>query len=121
MAAPRPPTWASSPAFDALDPAGPRSMGGTQVHRTVARTADVRTGCRRDESAGGQVNDVVGRGTLLRYTARLVGQVWPGDTLTATLTVTSIDDGVAELSIRTVNQDGAEVLVGSARVCDHPA
>jgi acyl dehydratase len=60
------------------------------------------------------LEEVVGRGTLLRYGARLVGQVWPGDTLRATVTVTSINDGVAEFAIRTLNQDGAEVLTGSA-------
>jgi acyl dehydratase len=60
------------------------------------------------------VEEVVGRGMLTRYGARLVAQVWPGDTLTATITVTSIDDGIAELALRTVNQDGLEVLAGHA-------
>jgi acyl dehydratase len=63
---------------------------------------------------GRYLEEIVGRGTLLRYGARLVGQVWPGDTLTATLTVTSVEDSVAELSIRTVNQRGEDVLSGSA-------
>jgi acyl dehydratase len=60
------------------------------------------------------VEEVVGRGMLTRYGARLVAQVWPGDTLTTTITVTSIDDGIAELALRTVNQDGFEVLAGHA-------
>jgi acyl dehydratase len=60
------------------------------------------------------VEEVVGRGMLTRYGARLVAQVWPGDTLTTTITVTSIDDGIAELALRTVNQDGLEVLAGHA-------
>ena len=60
------------------------------------------------------VEEVVGRGMLTRYGARLVAQVWPGDTLTTTITVTSIDDGIAELALRTVNQAGLEVLAGHA-------
>ena len=39
---------------------------------------------------GSFLERTVGRGTLTHYTARLVGQVWPGDRLTATLTVTGI-------------------------------
>lgn len=60
------------------------------------------------------LEQTVGRGMLTHYTARLVGQVWPGDRLTATLTVTAVDDGVAQLAVQTVNQDGALVLTGSA-------
>ncbi len=60
------------------------------------------------------LEEVVGRGTLLSYSARLVAQVWPGDTLTATVTVESVTDGVAVLAVRTVNQDGRDVLAGTA-------
>jgi acyl dehydratase len=60
------------------------------------------------------LENVVGRGTLLRYGARLVAQVWPGDTLTSTITVASLDNGIVELGLRTVNQNGLEVLAGSA-------
>ncbi len=60
------------------------------------------------------LEQTVGRGTLTHYSARLVGQVWPGDRLTATLTVTAVVDGIAELAVRTVNQDDAVVLTGSA-------
>ena len=60
------------------------------------------------------LEEVVERGMLTRYGARMVAQVWPGDTLTTTITVTSIDDGIAELALRTVNQDGLEVLAGHA-------
>jgi acyl dehydratase len=63
---------------------------------------------------GSFLERTVGRGTLTHYTARLVGQVWPGDRLTATLSVTGIADGIAALTVRTVNQDGAVVLTGSA-------
>jgi acyl dehydratase len=60
------------------------------------------------------LEEVVERGMLTRYGARMVAQVWPGDTLTTTITVTSVDDGIAELALRTVNQDGLEVLAGHA-------
>jgi acyl dehydratase len=63
---------------------------------------------------GRHLEEVVGRGTLRRYSAQLVAQVWPGDTLTSTITVTSIEDGVAELQLRTENQDGIGVLRGDA-------
>jgi acyl dehydratase len=63
---------------------------------------------------GSFLERTVGRGTLTHYTARLVGQVWPGDRLTATLRVTGIADGIAEITVQTVNQDGAVVLTGSA-------
>jgi acyl dehydratase len=63
---------------------------------------------------GSFLERTVGRGTLTHYTARLVGQVWPGDRLTATLSVTGIAGGIAEITVQTVNQDGAVVLTGSA-------
>jgi acyl dehydratase len=71
---------------------------------------------------GSFLERTVGRGTLTQYTARLVGQVWPGDRLTATLTVTGIVDEIAELDVQTVNQNGAVVLTGSASArMDDPA
>jgi acyl dehydratase len=64
------------------------------------------------------LTDWVGDGQLLRYGARFVKQVWPGDTLTATASVTSIStvDGrpVAELEVTTRNQLGEVVLAGTA-------
>lgn len=60
------------------------------------------------------LEETVGQGTLTRYSARLIGQVWPGDRLTTTLTVTAVDAAIAELAVETVNQDGAVVLTGSA-------
>ena len=60
----------------------------------------------------------VGRESLLRYGVRFKAQVWPGDTLTVTATVEDItrdEHGpVLELSVRTVNQDGVEVVSGTA-------
>jgi acyl dehydratase len=60
------------------------------------------------------LEEVVGQEALTHYTARLVAQVWPGDTLTTTIVVASIDDGLAELIIRTVNQECVDVLTGRA-------
>jgi len=68
---------------------------------------------------GRLLSDVVGDEGLVRYGARMVAQVWPGDVLTATLTVESVEDGLVELAVRTVNQDGALVLAGSATARDH--
>jgi len=65
---------------------------------------------------GKLITDTVGDGTLTDYGVRFVSQVWPGDTLTATAEVTAInaDDNLVELSVATVNQDGATVLTGTA-------
>ena len=49
---------------------------------------------------------------------RFTNQVWPGDTLDATATVEAIrdEDGgkVVDLKLSTTNQDGKEVVTGSA-------
>jgi acyl dehydratase len=70
-------------------------------------------------ATGKVLTDWVGNGRLAKYGVRFVNQVWPGDTLTATATVTAIrvsDDGhcFADFSVRTVNQDGKDVVVGTA-------
>ncbi|MFF0156505.1 MaoC family dehydratase [Streptomyces sp. NPDC005263] len=67
---------------------------------------------------GRVLTDWVGPEALLRYGVRFKAQVWPGDTLTATATVESIEDTptgpVAQFSVRTLNQDGVEVVTGTA-------
>jgi len=60
------------------------------------------------------LTDWVGDGRLLSYGVRFEKQVWPGDTLTATATVESIEDGVASLTVVTVNEGGDRVLSGTA-------
>jgi acyl dehydratase len=60
------------------------------------------------------VTDLVGDGQLTSFGGRFTAQVWPGDTLTARVTVESVTDGLVELSVKTVNQDGAEVFSGRA-------
>ncbi|REJ83245.1 MAG: acyl dehydratase [Acidobacteria bacterium] len=67
---------------------------------------------------GRMVTDYVGDGALKKYGVRFKAQVWPGDTLTASATVEAVreEDGeaVVDLAISTVNQDGVEVISGSA-------
>ena len=64
---------------------------------------------------GRMLTNYVGDGRLTEYGVRFTSQVWPGDTLDATATVTAIQDGLVDLSVSTVNQSGVEVLKGSAR------
>ncbi len=67
---------------------------------------------------GRVLTDWVGPEALLRYGVRFKAQVWPGDTLTATATVESIEETasgpVAHFALRTVNQDDVEVVTGTA-------
>jgi acyl dehydratase len=67
---------------------------------------------------GRMLTDYVGDGRLLAFGGRFTAQVWPGDTLTATATVTSVEerDGVAtvDLDVATKNQDGVDVFTGTA-------
>lgn len=67
---------------------------------------------------GKMLTDYVGDGRLTKFGGRFTSQVWPGDTLTATATVTEIreEDGntIAELHVVTENQMGVAVFIGSA-------
>jgi len=67
---------------------------------------------------GKMLTDYVGDARLTKYGVRFTSQVWPGDTLdsTATLKAISDQDGVkiGEFEVRTVNQNGVEVLSGYA-------
>ncbi len=64
------------------------------------------------------VTNYVGDGRLTKFGVRFTNQVWPGDTLTATATVDAIrEEGgqkLVDLKLSTVNQDGKEVVSGSA-------
>lgn len=64
---------------------------------------------------GKMLTNYVGDGRLTEYGVRFTSQVFPGDTLDATATVTGVVDGIVELDITTVNQKGVEVLKGSAK------
>ena len=63
---------------------------------------------------GRALTDLVGVENLTRFGGRFTSQVWPGDTLTAQITVESVDGGIAELTVSTKNQDGVEVFSGTA-------
>jgi acyl dehydratase len=70
---------------------------------------------------GKMLTDYVGDGRLTHFGGRFTSQVWPGDTLTATATVTAlkVDDDVsfADFDVVTQNQDGITVFSGSATAC----
>jgi len=67
---------------------------------------------------GKMLTDYVGDARLTYYGGRFTSQVWPGDTLTATATVTAlrVDDGVsaADFDVVTQNQNGVVVFQGRA-------
>ena len=67
---------------------------------------------------GRVLTDWFGAEGLAAYGVRFVKQVFPGDTLTATATVTAVrEDGglrLADVELSTVNQDGDVVLQGTA-------
>jgi acyl dehydratase len=67
---------------------------------------------------GKMLTNYVGDGTLTNFGVRFTNQVWPGDTLDSTATVEAIreEGGVrlVDLKVSTVNQDGKEVVSGSA-------
>ena len=63
---------------------------------------------------GRMLTDYVGDGRLTKFGARFTSQVWPGDTLDATVTITAVSDNLVELAVSTVNQDGVEVLKATA-------
>ena len=64
------------------------------------------------------LTNYVGDGRLTKFGVRFTNQVWPGDTLDASATVEAIreEGGVrlVDLKLSTVNQDGKEVVSGSA-------
>ena len=64
------------------------------------------------------LTNYVGPGRLTKFGVRFTNQVWPGDTLDASATVEAIRDEagqkLVDLKLSTVNQDGKEVVTGSA-------
>ena len=67
---------------------------------------------------GKMLTNYVGDGRLKKFGVRFTNQVWPGDTLTAVATITSIqksgDITLAEMDVETSNQDGIVVVRGYA-------
>jgi acyl dehydratase len=60
------------------------------------------------------VTDWIGEEQLVRIGARFTEQVWPGDTLTASVTVATVANGLATFDLSTTNQHGVVVLSGTA-------
>jgi len=69
-------------------------------------------------ASGRVLTDWFGADRLTRYGVRFVNQVWPGDTLTAAVTVDAVRDQAgqhyADLTVVTTNQDGQTVVSGTA-------
>lgn len=67
---------------------------------------------------GRMLTNYVGDGRLVRFGGRFTSQVWPGDTLTASSTVTALarhdEVAIVELDVVTRNQDGVVVFQGTA-------
>jgi acyl dehydratase len=67
---------------------------------------------------GKMLTNYVGDGRLTKFGVRFTNQVWPGDTLDSIATVAAIrEEGgqpLVDLTISTVNQDGREVMNGTA-------
>jgi acyl dehydratase len=67
---------------------------------------------------GKMLTDFVGDARLKKYGVRFTSQVFPGDTLDASATLKEIKDEagekVAVFDVKTVNQNGVEVLSGYA-------
>ena len=64
---------------------------------------------------GKMLTDYVGDGRLTKFGVRFTNQVWPGDTLDSTAKVESIEGGLVNLEVETVNQDGTVVVKGYAQ------
>jgi acyl dehydratase len=58
----------------------------------------------------------VGESNVRRYRTRFVGQVWPGEKLVCSGTVTSISDGSAEIELSVTNGEGDRKIAGDATV-----
>ena len=58
----------------------------------------------------------VGSDKVRRFRTRFVGQVWPGERLVCSGTVTSVDDGTAEIELSVTNAAGERKIAGDATV-----
>ena len=61
------------------------------------------------------LTNYVGDGRLTEFGVRFTNQVFPGDTLDSTATVTAINEGLVDIEVSTINQEGIEVAKGSAQ------
>lgn len=65
---------------------------------------------------GRAVTDWVGVGALRTFGVRFTGQTWPGNTLSTHVEVTDVADGSATLSVALRNDEGKDVVTGTATV-----
>ena len=67
---------------------------------------------------GRTLTNYVGDARLTKFGVRFTNQVWPGDTLDATATVAAVraegGQHYVDLTVSTTNQDGKEVVGGTA-------
>jgi acyl dehydratase len=78
--------------------------------------------------AGKALTDYFGDGRLTQFGGRFKASAWPGDTLTARLTITAVHPGEgsdppsADVDVEVVNADGVAVFGGTASAqLDPPA
>jgi acyl dehydratase len=73
---------------------------------------------------GKMLTNYVGDGRLTKFGVRFTNQVWPGDTLESKATVAALrEEGgkhFVDLTLSTTNQDGKEVVSGSATALIDP-
>ncbi|MSO37837.1 MAG: hypothetical protein EXQ69_06235 [Acidimicrobiia bacterium] len=64
------------------------------------------------------VKDWFGAEALRKFQVRFAKQVWPGETLTFSATITGIDEqaGTVDLALLAMNADGEQKMTGSATV-----
>ena len=58
----------------------------------------------------------VGEANVKRFRTRFVGQVWPGEQIVCSGTVTSVDDGSAEIDLKVTNEKGEDKIRGDATI-----
>ena len=64
---------------------------------------------------GMMLTNYVGDGRLTDFGVRFTNQVFPGDPLDSTATVTAINEVLVDIEVSTINQQGVEVAKGSAQ------
>ena len=64
---------------------------------------------------GMMLTNYVGDGRLTEFGVRFTNQVFPGDTLDSPAPVTAINEGLVDIEVSTINQEGVEVAKGSAQ------
>ncbi len=58
----------------------------------------------------------IGEEKVKRFRTRFVGQVWPGEQVVCSATVTSVGEGSAEVDLKVTNEKGEAKIAGDATV-----